>query len=133
MHLVSISGFLRIQQFIIKLALAKRHSLAYLFYKFRIDHNLSRKALARKFGVGVEYLSRIESGGKFPSLCFCLKCARLFGVNPHYVKNRWACEAVERYIDLFAGVLDFFRVGVGMGGFDIRFLSSLVFFYLLLL
>jgi transcriptional regulator with XRE-family HTH domain len=80
-------------------ALARRNSLAYLFYKLRIDHNLTKKALGLRCGVSEEYVTRVESGSKFPSFLFCVKCSKYFEVNPEYVKNRWACEAVEEFRD----------------------------------
>jgi DNA-binding XRE family transcriptional regulator len=75
--------------------LARSDSLAHLFYKLRHNRNLTKRALSRKFGVSEDYLSRVENGSRFPSLSFCLKCAEEFEVNPEYIKNRWANEAIR--------------------------------------
>ena len=80
-----------------RIALARPDSLPHLFCKLRQNHNLTKGSLAKKFGISEEYVSSIESGSKFPSLNFCLKCAREFDVNPSYVKSKWAKEAIERF------------------------------------
>ena len=77
--------------------LARPDTLPHLFYKLRQNRNLTKRSLADKFGVSEEYVSAIESGSKFPSLNFSLKCAQEFEINPNYVKNKWAKEAIERY------------------------------------
>jgi len=98
MHLVSYGSALDLRGFYHKRAvLARSDSLAHLFYRLRIHRNLTKRALALKFGVKEDYVSRVESGSRFPSLSFCLKCSREFGVNPEYVKNRWAKEAVRSF------------------------------------
>jgi DNA-binding XRE family transcriptional regulator len=71
--------------------------LSFIFRKLRIHRFLTKKALALKFGVSEEYVSQIESGSKFPSLNFCLKCANEFGANPVWVKSKWSKEAIERF------------------------------------
>jgi DNA-binding XRE family transcriptional regulator len=78
-------------------ALTRADSLPHIFRKLRIHRNLTKKALAEKFGVSEEYVSSIESGSKFPSLNFCLKCGDQFGANPGWVKTKWAKEAIERF------------------------------------
>jgi transcriptional regulator with XRE-family HTH domain len=77
--------------------LSRPDSLAHLFYKLRIHRNLTKRALSLKFGVKEDYLSRVEGGSRFPSLNFSLKCAEEFDINPEYVKNRWANEAVRLF------------------------------------
>jgi transcriptional regulator with XRE-family HTH domain len=100
MHLIASQGVPKHAPFYHRgVALARRSSLAYLFYKLRIDHNLTKKALALRCGVSEEYVTWVESGAKFPSLSFCLKCSKLFDVNPEYVMNRWAREAVDEFRD----------------------------------
>ena len=79
--------------------LARPDSLPHLFYKLRQNHNLTKRSLAEKFGISEEYVSAIESGSKFPSLNFCLKCAQEFEINPNYVKSKWAREVIERFSD----------------------------------
>lgn len=78
-------------------SLARSDRLAYLFYKLRHNRNLTKRALALKFGVTEDYLSRVESGSRFPSLSFSVKCAKEFDINPEYVKNRWANEAIRLF------------------------------------
>lgn len=96
MHLASYAGKLALKSVYHKRpVLAREDSLAYLFYKLRIHRNLTKRALALKFGVTEDYLSRVESGSRFPSLSFCLKCAGEFDFNPEYVKTRWVNEAVN--------------------------------------
>ena len=80
-------------------SLARPDSLPHLFYKLRQNRNLTKRSLADKFCVSEEYVSAIESGSKFPSLNFCLKCAKEFEINPNYVKNKWAREVIERFSD----------------------------------
>lgn len=79
--------------------LTRPDSLPCIFRKLRIHRNLTKKALAEKFGFSEEYVSQIESGSKFPSLNFCLKCANEFGANPNWVKTKWSKEAIERFTD----------------------------------
>lgn len=78
---------------------ARPDSLPRLFCKLRQNHNLTKRALADKFCVAEAYVSAIEGGSKFPSLNFCLQCASEFGVNPNYVKSKWARETIERFSD----------------------------------
>jgi transcriptional regulator with XRE-family HTH domain len=78
---------------------ARPYSLLYLFRKLRQNHNLTIRTLADKFGVTQDYVSKIEGGSEFPSLNFCLKCATEFDINPKYVTNKWAREAIERFSD----------------------------------
>ena len=100
MHLVSYGPKLGYSSFYRKRgALARPDTLAHLFYKLRQNRNLTKRALADKFCVSEDYVSAIESGLKFPSLNFCLKCACEFEINPNYVKNKWAREAIERFSD----------------------------------
>lgn len=75
--------------------LARQDSLAYLFYRLRLHRNFTKRSLSLKFGVSEDYLSKVESGSRFPSLSFCLQCAIQFEVNPDYVKSRWVNEAVR--------------------------------------
>lgn len=98
MHLVSYAPRTKLNTFYQKRpSLSRPDSLAHIFYKLRQNHNLTKHSLADKFSLSEEYVSSIESGSKFPSLNFCLKCAREFGVNPKYVKSKWAREAIERF------------------------------------
>ena len=96
MHLVAYGSKLGLDPFYHKRALlARSDSLAHLFYKLRIHRNLTKRALALQFGVKEDYVSRVESGCRFPSLSFSLKCAQEFDINPEYVKSRWANEAIR--------------------------------------
>jgi transcriptional regulator with XRE-family HTH domain len=79
--------------------LARPDTLPHILYKLRQNHNLTKRSLAAKFGVSEEYISAVEGGSRFPSLNFCLKCAREFEINPYYVKSRWAREAIEIFSD----------------------------------
>ena len=98
MHLVSYAPQKKLNPFYQKRpSLARPDTLPHLFYKLRQNHYLTKRSLADKFGVSEDYVSAIESGSKFPSLNFSLKCAREFEINPNYVKNKWAKEAIERY------------------------------------
>jgi transcriptional regulator with XRE-family HTH domain len=82
-----------------RVSLARPDSLGHLFHKLRQNHTLTKRALAEKFCISEDYVSAIESGSKFPSLSFSLKCAREFEINPNYVKSKWAREAIERFSD----------------------------------
>lgn len=100
MHLVSYGPKLDHPPFYRKrVALARPDSLGHLFLKLRQNRNLTKRALADKFCISEEYVSAIESGSRFPSLCFCLKCAQEFEINPNYVKSMWAREAIARFSD----------------------------------
>jgi len=82
-----------------KIILTRPDNLSHLFCKLRQNHNLTIRSLADKFCVTPDYVSKIEGGSEFPSLNFCLKCATEFDVNPKYVTNKWAREAIERFSD----------------------------------
>jgi transcriptional regulator with XRE-family HTH domain len=100
MHLVAYGSKIGLKSFYQKRsALTRVDSLPHLFYKLRQNRNLTKRALAAKFSVSEDYVSAIESGSKFPSLNFCLKCAQEFEVNPNYVKSKWAREVIERFSD----------------------------------
>jgi transcriptional regulator with XRE-family HTH domain len=100
MHLASYAPKLAVSSvYHNKPVLARQDSLAHLFYKLRIHRNLTKRALALKFGVTEDYLSRVESGSRFPSISFSLKCAVEFDINPVYVRNRWANEATRLFSD----------------------------------
>ena len=77
--------------------LARPYTLAHLFRKLRINHNLTKRALAEKFSVSEGYVSGVEAGLKFPSVGFCLSCAGEFGINPEWVKRMWVREMVGRF------------------------------------
>ena len=77
--------------------LTRPYTLAYLFRKFRINHNLKKSKLAEKCSVSEAYVSAVEDGSKFPSVGFCLSCAREFGANPEWVKTMWIREIVRRF------------------------------------
>lgn len=77
--------------------LTRQNSLPYLFRKLRIHRNLTKQALAKKLDFSEDYISRIETGSRPPSLKYSLMCAQEFGINPYYVKNKWAKEIVERF------------------------------------
>ena len=79
--------------------LTRPGSLPSIFRSLRIHRNLTKKELALKFGFCEEYVSAIEAGRIFPSLKYCLLCAGLFDANPHWVKTKWAHEAVKRFSD----------------------------------
>ena len=98
MHLVSYAPQIGFKPFYgNRRQLARPDSLPHLFCKLRQNHNLTKRSLADKFGVSESYVSEIENGSKFPSLNFCLECATEFDINPKYVTNRWAREAIERF------------------------------------
>lgn len=98
MHLISHGTKLAFKTSYLKRSLVSRvNSLPYIFRKLRIHRNLTKKALAKKFGFSEEYVSAIESGSRFPSLSYCLKCADLFSANPGWVKSKWSKEAIERF------------------------------------
>jgi DNA-binding XRE family transcriptional regulator len=98
MHLVSYGPQIKLNPFYQKRSsLARPDSLPHLFMKLRQNHNLTKGSLAAKFGISEGYVSAIEGGSKFPSIGFCLKCAEEFDINPMYVKNKWAKEAITRY------------------------------------
>ena len=100
MHLIAYGHKTSLKSFYPKRqALARPDSLPHLFYKLRQNHNLTKRTIADKFGVSVDYVSAIESGSKFPSIGFCLKCAIEFDINPNYVKSKWVREAIERFSD----------------------------------
>jgi len=80
-----------------KSVLTRPYTLAYLFRKFRINHNLKKSKLAEKCSVSEAYVSAVEDGSKFPSVGFCLSCAREFGANPEWVKTMWMREIVRRF------------------------------------
>ena len=100
MHLVSYAPQKKLIPFYQKRpSLARPDTLPHLFRKLRQNHNLTKGSLAEKFGISEEYVSAIESGSKFPSVSFCLKCAVEFEINPNYVKSKWAREVIERFSD----------------------------------
>lgn len=109
MHLVSHGLFVTHPSFYRKFrVLARRGSLARIFHNLRIHRNLTRKSLAKKFGVTEDHIAAIESGSKFPSLKFCLFCGDLFGANPNWVKNKWVNESTSRFLDRIRKRLDLF-------------------------
>ena len=77
--------------------LTRQDSLAHLFYKLRLNRNLTKRSLASKFGTSEDYLSKVETGDLPPSLKFSLQCAEEFGINPQWVKNKWARDRIERF------------------------------------
>jgi transcriptional regulator with XRE-family HTH domain len=98
MHLISYGPKIGLKSFYQKRsALTRVDTLPHIFRKLRIHRNLTKRALADKFCISEEYVSAIESGSKFPSLNFCLKCAKAFDANPVWVKTKWAKEAIERF------------------------------------
>jgi len=98
MHLASYGPHVKIKSFYRnRTHLSRPDSLPHIFRKLRQAHNLTKSSIAAKFGLSEEYVSAIESGSKFPSLSFSIKCAREFGINPNYVKSKWAKEVIERY------------------------------------
>ena len=100
MHLVSYAPRTKLNPFYQKRpSLARPDSLPHLFRKLRQNRTLTKRSLAAKFGLSEEYVFSIESGSKFPSLNFCIKCAREFEINPNYVKSKWAREAIGRFSD----------------------------------
>ena len=100
MHLVAYGPQIKFKPFYQKRpSLARPDSLPHLFRKLRQNNGLTKRSLAAKFCLSEEYVSAIESGSKFPSLSFCVKCAREFGINPKYVKSKWAKEAIGRFTD----------------------------------
>jgi len=90
MHLIhgqSLSGYSEFYQN--KEIVTRTNSLPFIFRKLRIHRNLTRRSLAQKLGVTENYIYRVESGQKIPSLKFSMKCAHEFGINPEYVKRKW--------------------------------------------
>ena len=77
--------------------LARPYTLAYLLRKLRINHNLTKSALAEKFSLSEAYVSAVEAGSKFASVGYCLSCAGEFGINPVWVKRMWVREMVVRF------------------------------------
>lgn len=70
-------------------------TLPNLFHKLRIYRNLTRKSLAQKFGVPEDYIAKMETGQRLPSLKYCLLCAKEFGANPEWVKRKWFKEMMK--------------------------------------
>lgn len=100
MHLISYGPTLGYPQFYQKRSpLTRPYSLCTIFRNLRIHRNLTKGALATKFGVSEDYVSAVERGSKFPSLKFCLMCCHEFGANPNWVKNKWANERISRFSD----------------------------------
>jgi transcriptional regulator with XRE-family HTH domain len=100
MHLISYAPRTKLNTFYQKRpSLSRPDSLAHIFLKLRQNRNLTKRSLGDKFSLSEEYVSSVESGSKFPSLSFSLKCAREFGINPNYVKSKWAREVIERFSD----------------------------------
>ena len=98
MHLVFHGvGSLHSSVYKIEPALTRPYTLSHLFYKLRINRNLTKGRLAEKFSVSEGYVSAVEDGSKFPSVGYCLFCAGEFGVNPEWVKRMWAHELVGRF------------------------------------
>lgn len=107
MHLISSTMSIPRSSFYRKSrVLSNPYSLPYIFCKLRIDHNLTKTALAAKFGLSEGYISEIESGTRFPSLRYCLLCAEEFGANPEWVKVKYSNAAVSRYSDRLKRRLD---------------------------
>lgn len=77
--------------------LTRQNSLPYTFRKLRIHRNLTKAALAKKFYVTEDYVSKIESGDLPPSLKYCLQCGEEFGFNPYWIKTKWSNEIIERF------------------------------------
>ena len=100
MHVISGGGDLLHQPlYKIRCPLTRPGSLPSIFRGLRINRNLTKKGLARRFGFTEEYVSAIEAGSKFPSLRYCLLCADEFGANPSWVKTKWAHDAIRRFSD----------------------------------
>jgi len=98
MHLVAHAPQIKLRPFYQKRSsLTRVDSLPHIFRKLRQNHNLTKRSIADKFGYSEDYVSSIEAGSKFPSLSFCIKCANEFGINPEYVKSKWAREKIERF------------------------------------
>jgi len=77
--------------------LCNPYSLPYILRKLRINRGLTMGALASKFGLSEQYVASIESGARFPSLRYCLLCAKEFSWNPEWVKSKYANAAVDRF------------------------------------
>jgi DNA-binding XRE family transcriptional regulator len=77
--------------------LTRVDSLPYLFRKFRIHHNLTKRALAAKFCISEKYVEEIERGSKLPSLRISTMYAKEFGANPEWVKRKWFKDTVEHF------------------------------------
>lgn len=79
--------------------LCNPYSLRSIFRKLRIHRNLTKAALAAKFGYSEQYVASVESGSRFPSIRFFLLCANEFGANPEWVKVKYLNAAGDRYSD----------------------------------
>lgn len=98
MHLVFYDPRTNLKPFYQKRSVLSRpDSLAHIFHKLRQNRNLTIRALANKFCVTEGYVSKVESGSMPPSLKYSLKCGEEFGVNPYWIKNKWANEIIERF------------------------------------
>jgi len=82
------------------------YSLAHLFHKLRIQKNLTKKALAEKIGFTEEYVYRVEKGEKLPSFDYAVRCAKLFEINPEWVKRKWLKELLFWFEERVRGLLE---------------------------
>jgi transcriptional regulator with XRE-family HTH domain len=79
--------------------LARPYKLGFLFHKLRAYRGLPKNLLAQQFGVTEKYISEVEEGQKIPTLKFSLLCAKEFGINPQWVKNKWLKELIATIQD----------------------------------
>ncbi len=77
--------------------LTRADSLPYLFRKFRLNHNLTKRTLAAKFCISEKLVEEIEAGLKPPSLDICLLYAKEFEMNPEWVKRKWYKGTVAHF------------------------------------
>jgi DNA-binding XRE family transcriptional regulator len=55
----------------------------------RTGRKLSRKTVANAVGVSDDYIYKIESGLRVPSIDLTLKIGHYFDVNPEWLKSMW--------------------------------------------
>lgn len=59
---------------------AVANQLAILVIQYRVDHDLTQTALARKLGMSQPAVARLEAGDHEPSVATLMRLARLLGI-----------------------------------------------------
>lgn len=59
---------------------AVANQLAILVIQYRVDHDLTQTALARKLGMSQPAVARLEAGDHEPSVAMLMRLARLLGI-----------------------------------------------------